>query len=179
MPNETPPDEPIALAPPSLEYKARFEEERLRVAIGIGRLAAAIEHVGSTAITGVQARPIIDLLIGLRALPLDGATEPLRALGYEPAERFGADRLVFRRGQPRAYDAHVVLHDGAEWRRLVIFRDWLNLHPQWARDYEALKIELMARSPGDRAALDAAKAAFVTRAVEEASRYPALRLRRL
>lgn len=179
MPTHPEPQEPIVLEPPRSDNKARFEEERLRVAIGLGKIAAAIEHIGSTAIAGIRAKPIIDMLVGMRALPLTTSIAPFQALGYEYMESPGdAERLVFKIRSPRAYHAHVVLHDGSEWRRHVIFRDWLNLHPQWAQDYEALKVELAGRFANDRAAYTEGKTEFVERALLEAAKFPALRLRR-
>jgi GrpB-like predicted nucleotidyltransferase (UPF0157 family) len=170
--------EPIVLVEPSTEYKQRFQEERLPIAIAMKRLPAAIEHVGSTAIPGIKAKPVVDILIGMRALPLEAAIEPLVAIGYEHVEGAGGeDRLYFRRGTPRAFHVHVVLHDGAAWRRHVIFRDWLNLHPDLAREYEALKVDLAARFADDREAYAAGKDPFVERVLAEAAKFPALRLR--
>lgn len=170
--------EPIILADPLPNAKQRFEEERLRIAIGLGRLPAAIEHIGSTAIAGIRAKPIIDVLVGLRALPLTAAIAPLVALGYEHVEGAGGDeRLYFRRGSPRLYQVHVVLFDSPTWRRHIIFRDWLNLHPDLAREYEALKVDLAARFPHDRDAYAKSKDPFVERVLAEAAEFPALRLR--
>lgn len=179
MSSTSPEPEPIVLVPPRTDFKLLFEEERLNTAIRIGKLAAAIEHIGSTAIGGIQTKPIIDMLIGLRALPLQAAIEPLQKVGYEYVEGAGnEDRLFFKKGSPRAFHAHVVLHDAAEWRRHVIFRDWLNLRSDWAKEYEALKVDLAARFPLDREAYTEGKTAFVERALAEAAKFPALRLRR-
>lgn len=173
------PSEPIVLAPPSTKYRQLFEEERLRVALALGRLPAAIEHIGSTALQGIAAKPIVDILIGLRELPLSRAIEPICGLGYEHATGAGSDdRLVFVRGTPRAFHVHVVLFDAPEWRRHIIFRDWLNLHPAMAKEYEALKVDLAERFANDRAAYTEGKTAFVERALAEAARFPALRLAR-
>jgi len=170
--------EPIVLADPPTDAKQRFEEERLRIAIGLGRLPAAIEHIGSTAIPGIKTKPVFDILIGLRALPLTTAIAPLVALGYEHVEGAGGDeRFYFRRGSPRLFHVHVVLFDSPVWRRHIIFRDWLNLHPDLAREYEALKLDLAARFPNDRDAYASAKDPFVERVLAEAARFPALRLR--
>ena len=171
--------EPIVLEPSSPRHKQLFSEERLRVALGMGRLPAAIEHIGSTAIAGIAAKPIVDILIGLRAPPLESAKGPLVALGYEHVASAGTeDRLVFRRGDPRAFHVHVVLFDGVEWRRHIIFRDWLNLHVGLAKEYEALKVDLAARFAEDRDAYTSGKTAFVERVLAEAARFPALRLAR-
>ncbi len=170
--------EPIVLVEPSTEFKQRFQEERLRIAIAMRRLPAAIEHVGSTAIAGIKAKPIVDILIGMRELPLAAAIAPLVEIGYAHVEGAGGEeRLYFKRGTPRAFHVHVVLHDGAAWRRHVIFRDWLNLHPDLAKEYEALKVELAARFAEDREAYAAGKDAFVERVLAAAAKFPALRLK--
>lgn len=171
--------EPIVLEPSSPRHKQLFSEERLRVALALGRLPAAIEHVGSTAIAGIAAKPIVDILIGLREVPLGRVIEPLVALGYEHVPGAGGEeRLFFRRGTPRSFHVHVVLFDGPEWRRHIIFRDWLNLHPALAKEYEALKVDLAARFAEDREAYTTGKTAFVERVLAEAARFPALRLAR-
>lgn len=169
--------EPVLLVDPSPLNKPHFEEERLRIAIGLRRLAIAIEHIGSTAIPAIRSKPVIDVLVGMRALPLTDAIEPMKALGYEYVEGAGnAERLFFRRQPERTHHVHVVLHDGVEWRRHVIFRDWLNLHGHLAKEYEALKEELAARFAEDRAAYTEGKTAFVERVLAEAAKFPALRL---
>lgn len=171
--------EPIVLAPHTPRFKQLFEEERLRVALALGKLPASIEHVGSTAIPGISAKPIVDILVGMRKEPLSAAIEPLVGIGYEHVPDAGEEgRLFFKRGVPRAYHLHVVLFDGETWRRHIIFRDWLNLHPDLAKEYEALKVDLAARFENDREAYTRGKTAFVERALAEAARFPALRLTR-
>lgn len=186
MPVETKP-EPVVLVESMEDAKALFEEERLRIAIALRRLPAAIEHIGSSAIPGIKTKPIVDVLVGMRALPLGDAIEPLSGCGYVHATGAGGpERLVFKRvtevpregGQRLAFHVHVVLHDGMEWRRHVIFRDWLNLKPDRAKAYEALKIDLAERFRDDRARYTEEKTAFVERALEEAGHFPALRLGR-
>lgn len=180
MSSTTPLDGPIVLVEPSTQNKHRFEEERLRVAIGLRKLPRAIEHIGSTAVAAIKSKPVIDLLIGLRELPLSAVIEPLASLGYEYREGAGSeDRLFFKRIAEHTFHAHVVLFDGPEWRRHVIFRDWLNLHPDRAKEYEALKEELAQRFADDRVAYTEGKTAFVERMLVEAASFPALRLGRV
>lgn len=173
------PTDPIVLYESSSENAQRFEQERLRIAIALGRLPAAIEHIGSTAVPNIKTKPIVDILIGLRAPPLSAAIAPLTELGYEHIEDAGGERRLYFRKQPeRTFHVHVVLFDGDEWRRHIIFRDWLNLHPELAKEYEALKVDLLARFPDDRAAYTAGKTPFVERVLREAAQFPALRLKK-
>lgn len=178
MSSATSSSEPFMLVEPTHEYKPRFEEERLGIAIALKRAAGAIEHIGSTAIPAIKGKATIDILVGLRALPLSAAVAPLVELGYEYVEGAGnEERLFFRRPQ-RTHHVHVVLHDGMEWRRHVIFRDWLNLHPEMAKEYEALKEDLAKRFAADRVAYAEGKSAFVARVLDAAGKFPALRLGR-
>ncbi len=177
MLSTTPLDGKVVLVGPSSENKHRFEEERLRVAIGLRALPRAIEHIGSTAIANIKSKPVIDLLIGMRALPLTTVVEPMIALGYEYREGAGNEkRLFFKRFEKVAFHAHVVLFDEKEWRRHIIFRDWMNLRPERAKEYEALKVDLAARFENDREAYTNGKSEFVERMLTEAAEFPALRL---
>src|ERR1043165_1037029 len=110
------PKDPIVLYESSSENAQRYEQERLRIAIRLGRLPASIEHIGSTAIADIKTKPIVDILIGLRELPLVAAVAPLVAIGYEHVEDAGgADRLFFRKRPERTHHLHVVLYDSPEW----------------------------------------------------------------
>lgn len=170
--------ERIELVSPSLRFKHMFSEERLALAIVLGNRAQAIEHIGSTAIEGICAKPIVDILVGMRE-PLNVAIEPLTSAGYvyslDPEQQ---DRLVFWKGVPRTFHVHVTQFDGPEWRRHIVFRDWLNLHSDIAKEYEALKQDLARRFADDRAAYTNGKTEFCHRIEREAAKFPALRLLR-
>lgn len=131
-------------------------------------LVIEIEHFGSTAIAGLAAKPIIDILIAVRSLAAAraGFVDPLRQLGYVYwAENPKTDRLFFVKGMPpygerRTHHVHVTEPDGELWRRLR-FRDYLRTHPADAARYERLKRELAQRHRTDREAYTDAKSAFV------------------
>lgn len=137
------------------------EAERLRPAIGT--LVVAIEHFGSTAIPGIKAKPILDILVGLERFE-DGLrlVAPLEALGYDYV---GTDMVpndhLFGLGQVRTVLLHAVEHGGYHWTRNLRFRDRLRADPALAARYEALKVELAARFADQRAAYTAAKQAFI------------------
>jgi GrpB-like predicted nucleotidyltransferase (UPF0157 family) len=129
----------------------------------IGTLAVDIQHFGSTSIPGIKAKPILDILIGLRRFA-DGAqlVAPMQALGYEyvGTEMVPNDHL-FGLGTPRTHLVHAVEYGGYHWVRDLRFRDALRTDPSLAADYEALKIELADRFADSRAAYTAAKQAFI------------------
>jgi GrpB-like predicted nucleotidyltransferase (UPF0157 family) len=139
----------------------RAEEARLRAALG--PMALAIEHFGSTAIPGIKAKPILDILVGIARFE-DGPRliEPLAMLGYDyvGAEIVPDDHL-FGLGQPRLHLLHAVEHGGYHWTRDLKFRDRLRADPALAAAYEQLKIELAERFADKRAEYTAAKQAFI------------------
>jgi len=139
-----------------------FAEEAARITSAVGSLALAIEHYGSTAVPGLRAKPIIDLLIGVADID-DGLKmiEPMRSLGYDYAGSQGiAEHHIFGRPLVRAYLAHVVVHEGDQWRRCLRFRDRLRGDPDLRAAYQELK-ERLAREATSRAAYTAAKSEFV------------------
>lgn len=150
-------------------WPALFEEEaaRLRAALEPG-LIVGLEHFGSTAIPGMAAKPIIDILIAVRSLPEAQAVflEPLEALDYAFwADNPETDRLFFVKGMPpygerRTHHVHVVEPTAEPWQRLK-FRDYLIAHPEEAQRYAQLKRRLTIEHRTDREAYTDAKAAFV------------------
>ena len=143
------------------------EAERLRAVLDAGEIVG-IEHFGSTAIPGLAAKPIIDILIAVRSLARAKATmvEPIRSLGYVYwDENPKPDRMFFVKGMPpygerRTHHAHITEPRGEMWRRRLPFRDYLRAHPDEARRYETLKYELMARYP-DRDEYTDAKTEYI------------------
>ncbi len=146
-----------------------FDEEARRLrAVLDPSLVVGLEHFGSTAIPGLSAKPIIDILIAVRSLAAAQATfvEALRTLEYVYwANNPKKDRLFFVKGMPpfgskRSHHVHVTEPQGEMWRRLV-FRDYLRAHPDEAGEYEQLKRRLAAEHQADREAYTGAKSAYV------------------
>jgi len=144
------------------------EAERLRTALDPGQVLG-IEHFGSTAVPGLAAKPIIDILIAVRSLALAKTTmvQPIVALGYVYwADNPKTDRMFFVKGMPpygerRTHHVHITEPDGEMWRRRLAFRDYLRADPGEARRYEALKRDLAARFPTDRERYTDAKTEYV------------------
>jgi GrpB-like predicted nucleotidyltransferase (UPF0157 family) len=128
-----------------------------------------IEHFGSTAVPGLAAKPIIDILIAVGSLARakDTLVRPIATLGYLYwPENPKPDRMFFVKGMPpygerRTHHVHITEPDGEMWRRRLPFRDYLLAHRDEARRYEALKYDLAARFPGDRDGYTDAKTEFV------------------
>jgi len=145
----------------------RAEAERVRSILPAG-LVSAIEHFGSTAIPGLAAKPIIDILVAVRSVPeaREVAVSRMESLGYTFwADNPKRDRLFFVKGLPpraphRTHHVHMTEPGSEMWGRLL-FRDYLRMHPEEAARYGALKFELMERYRDNREAYTDAKSAYV------------------
>lgn len=150
-----------------------FEEERACIEPVIATFAQSIEHVGSTAVPGLCAKPIVDLMVTVERLnPPSHYAEALAIFGYvlridaANTERhaFGKRDAQGKRPVP-GYNLHVVQHEGVEHQRMTAFRDNLRTHPDAAGAYGDLKRRLAAEYGTNRDGYTAAKSAFV-RSVE-------------
>jgi GrpB-like predicted nucleotidyltransferase (UPF0157 family) len=152
-----------------VEYDPRWpglaaaEIERVRGALGAA--AVGVEHIGSTAVPGLAAKPIIDLLVSVAALD-ESYVAPLQDLGYL-FSRFedSPERHFFGRPheRPRTHHAHVVVAGGAEERRHIAFRDLLRTDPDVAAEYAAVKRAAAAAHPDDLFAYMDRKDPFIRR----------------
>jgi GrpB-like predicted nucleotidyltransferase (UPF0157 family) len=145
------------------------EADRIRAALG-AELPLALEHMGSTAVPGLAAKPIIDLLGGYPpGAQAERYVEPLVRAGYiHRGEQEIPGREFFRRGAPRSYHLHVAVQGGTFWRTHLAFRDALRARPEVRDAYAALKMQLAQRFPRDREAYIEGKTAFVRQVVAEA-----------
>jgi len=139
--------------------------ERLR---GVFGPTVTIEHMGSTSVPGLAAKPIIDLLIGVPSLAEAKSTciEPLRALRYTyipEYETWLPAELFFRKGIPGpwTHHVHVMEPSNPRWQDHLLFRDYLRTHPETASAYGSLKKSLALAFGDDIAGFTNAKHAFV------------------
>lgn len=159
----------LQISPHDARWLLEFEAERMRLAAALDTLARRIDHHGSTAVPGLEAKPIIDIQISMTSLePLEAYAAPLRALGYVHVPH--ADDAIcpfFHRPAdwPHTHHVHVVRAGGQEECRTLAFRDYLCDHAAAAREYAALKKRLAARTdaddPASREAYAAAKSRFI------------------
>jgi GrpB-like predicted nucleotidyltransferase (UPF0157 family) len=146
------------------------EQELRRIAKAVGDVAVRLEHVGSTAVSGLAAKPIVDLQLSVASLqPRERYVAPLERLGYlfAPAPESPAYHFFAKPPErPRAYHLHVCETGSEHEFRHVVVRDFLRSHPDEAARYAALKREVVARHPQDRLAYIDGKDEYVT-ALEE------------
>lgn len=156
----------VQLAAPDPAWAALFAAEQTRLMAGTGTLPLAIEHIGSTAIPGVPAKPILDLLggrpSGSNVVPYVAAFENA---GYKYRGENGVpgrDYFVLDDATGRRlHHLHLVEEGGSLWSSHLAFRDFLRRHPKHAAEYARLKQSLAARHPNERMAYTDGKAAFV------------------
>ncbi len=155
----------VELVPYTAEWGRIFERDRASLQAALGDRVLDIQHVGSTSIPGIVAKPIIDIGIAIRNFEQAVVCiEPIEGLGYEYRGENGIPRRhFFVKGDPRTHHVHVNEVDGRDWENQVFFRDYLIQHPGMAQEYAALKLELAQRFPMDRLAYLDGKAAFIER----------------
>jgi GrpB-like predicted nucleotidyltransferase (UPF0157 family) len=150
---------------------ARTLSLRKRIADALGDMAAAIEHVGSTAVPGLAAKPIIDIDVLLASeTMLPAAIERFASLGYIHRGNLGIpEREAFRApANDPPHHLYVCPPCSAEFRRHMAFRDYLRVHLKEAKIYGDLKIALAERFREDRSAYNAAKGEFVEEVISRA-----------
>jgi GrpB-like predicted nucleotidyltransferase (UPF0157 family) len=148
-------------------WPTAFEAEAAVLAACLGAADPVLEHVGSTAVVGLSAKPITEILVGVADPWTAGLAEALQGAGYVYTPESEADdsaRRVFRKGPPpplRTHHVHVTELHGVYWRRIIAFRDWLRSHPDDAGAYASLKASLAAAYPASPRDYSRSKSAFV------------------
>jgi GrpB-like predicted nucleotidyltransferase (UPF0157 family) len=157
-----------------VEYDERwpllFADEERRIRDQCGSLALKLEHIGGTSIPGMRAKPVLDIAAGRPAdVAVVDYVAALERAGYiYRGERGVPGREYFRRGQPRAYHLHLVEDGGALWSDYLVFRDYLRVHTEVAREFAGLKRALAARFARDREAYMNAKGPYVAEILRRA-----------
>lgn len=157
----------IRIAPANAIWPELFEVEKAHLLAALGSHFIAIEHFGSTAIPNLDAKPIIDMLGGVRSLAeADALLEPLCQLGWDTSPEFNAtlsDRRFLLRwpGGIRTHHLHLVVYGGEQWQQRLKFRDRLCANPALTQQYQKLKYQLAVEHRDDREAYTDAKSEFV------------------
>jgi GrpB-like predicted nucleotidyltransferase (UPF0157 family) len=159
------------------EWSRAFLDERARLQAALGTRARGIEHYGSTAVNGLRAKPILDMLVGVA--PLEdwiACRHPLETLGYDYAEHAGVPgHHIFGRGRDRSertHLVHVVEFDGEAWRANLAFRDALRADAILRADYVRMKEQAVSLAPEGRASYNELKHAFIEGVMDRLTRTP-------
>lgn len=163
--------DPIVIVLYDARWPERFMQLTKPLRAVLGEVALRIDHIGSTSIPGLAAKPVIDIQISVADFePLNAFRAPLERLGYifHP-ENPELTKRYFREppGQPRTH-IHVRRAGSFDQQLALLFRDYLRLHADVAAQYAALKIELAQRYRTDRSAYTDAKGPFIWQVVAQA-----------
>jgi GrpB-like predicted nucleotidyltransferase (UPF0157 family) len=159
------------LVPHDPGWVTLFEEERDRLRLVLPPDARDIQHVGSTAVPGLPAKPIIDIAVAAKSYrSADDWQVDMASLGYDyPGDIGIPDHRIFGRDpDTRRFLVHVVDADGQRWKDLLRFRDRLREDPELAADYQAVKEEAASKyRTGPRSDYTNAKAVFIERVLAQ------------
>ncbi len=156
-------NERIEVVPWDPAWPRRYEQLREGLAAALGEIALRIDHVGSTAVQGLPAKPVVDIQVSVPEVEDEAAyRQPIEQQGFglrfrEPGHRY------FRPppGLPRLWHVHVCTV-GSRWEHdHLLFRDFLRAHPSAAREYAELKLRLAREHSADRIAYTDAKAPWI------------------
>jgi len=172
----------MALAPELVEiidydpaWQDLYAQEEAGLIQAFSGIDAVIEHVGSTAVEGLGAKPIVDIMVGVERLSqVTDRMSQLDALGYAYCPQYEhdiPDRRFFRKPKdgPHSYHLHCVRLNSEFWKDHIVFRDYLDANPGVAADYLRLKRSLAERFRNNRRAYQKEKALFIDQVMEKAA----------
>jgi GrpB-like predicted nucleotidyltransferase (UPF0157 family) len=150
-------------------WKGSFMKEREDLKRSLGHLALEIHHIGSTAVPGLSAKPVIDIMVATRSiLGVGRFKDKVSNLGYLHVPQSDTDRLFFRKGTPRTHHLHIVKLGTWTYYSHLWFRDYLTDHASTAEEYECLKTVLSKHHRLDREAYVQGKEDMIAMILERA-----------
>ncbi|MBT2759152.1 GrpB family protein [Mesobacillus foraminis] len=157
-----------------LKWQKNYEYEKDQILQAIGLKTLGIEHIGSTSIKGMAAKPIIDIMVGV----LDLADyfmflRPLSSIDFEYVHKPElTERKFFRKGEwgKGTCHLHMCEYGSREWNEKILFRNYLQAHPAAAEKYATLKKQLASKYQFDRPAYTREKEPFIKTVIERAMR---------
>ena len=153
----------VVLVPYNEDWPVMYEQECNTLQLALSPLEPSFEHIGSTAVPGLNAKPIIDIMAGVSnpARTAD-ACELLQLLGYTAhGEKGIPGRLFFTKGAPSTHHLHLVRIGGEFWTEHILFRDELIDNPNAAARYLGIKLTLAEQYSGNRPKYTDGKAAVI------------------
>jgi GrpB-like predicted nucleotidyltransferase (UPF0157 family) len=162
----------VTIVPYSSDWPLQFARARDELLAVFADSTVQVEHIGSTSIPGLAAKPVIDVLLGADSLTaIESKAEALEWAGYQYISKYEQE-LPMRRYfvKPEGHDSlrvhlHAVVLDSSFWQEHIAFRNALRADSLLLAEYHSLKIELAARFPNDKSSYAAAKAPFIRSAL--------------
>lgn len=154
------------------KWVSEFEQEKTRILTVLHGHRLYMEHIGSTSVKGLAAKPVLDMMAGVRHLDeVEPFIEPLKSIGYEFVSHSEfPERRFFRKGQWRAgtHHLHIYKIGSEQWKDQLSFRDYLIAHPGVRKQYQHLKQDLAEKHSNDRTSYTEAKAPFIQAVLKKA-----------
>ncbi|MGG0418730.1 GrpB family protein [Priestia aryabhattai] len=165
-------DEIISVVPYDKQWTILFQNERVNLFKAFKDDAIDIQHFGSTSVQGMFAKPIVDILIGVKTLDLkNSVANNLIQLGYEGfGEMDGTGRLYFRKRQEHAYNLAVVIWNSEQWINNLLIRDYLRNNPHIAQQYSERKLKAITKGYTALLSYSDEKADYVSNILEQAKK---------
>jgi GrpB-like predicted nucleotidyltransferase (UPF0157 family) len=155
----------IIISDYNAEWPDLFIKEKSLILSETGKSLLSLDHIGSTSIPGLAAKPVIDMLGCIEKFSLDpDCLAPLLRLGYEYKGEHGIPERLFFSKQTngmRSHHLHVVQQGNPFWDEHILFRDYLRANPEIAQNYENLKRDLAQKFHNDRLAYVNGKDEFI------------------
>ena len=164
----------VSLMPHDPQWALRAADTITLLKSALQDAAVDIQHVGSTAIMGIHAKPIIDIAVGMRNFSVVPDYIPiLEPLGihYRKQDVQGQHLFIVGEGDIRTHHIHFVEWNDETWNNYVNFRDYLNTFPEKALEYDALKQQLAAENQNDRGSYTAGKQMLISQLLWEAQQW--------
>jgi GrpB-like predicted nucleotidyltransferase (UPF0157 family) len=162
----------VELKPHNPKWRELYEEEEVLVSKAVSAFLIEIQHIGSTAIPGIMAKPIIDIALAIDSLEnVEKIIKPLEEIGYTYRGEAGIPhRHLFVKGSEdfRTHHMHVMHRSHYEWKKHIVFRDYLRKHPKEAKEYSNLKLKLEKEFKEDRESYTESKSEFIESILEKA-----------
>lgn len=162
----------VYLVPSNPTWAEHFSHERQRLQGSLGAVVNELQHYGSTAVPGILAKPIIDMMAPVSSLErADAFDGSLAVAGYQKVDAGFCKRRFYRKeprnGEP-AFHLHLVVAPSWPIKDELLLRDWMIQHPEIAREYEALKLALAGAHAQDMPQYTQGKTSFLRRIVNDA-----------
>ncbi|USK74418.1 GrpB family protein [Peribacillus frigoritolerans] len=165
-------EKPVVIENYNPNWSKEYEQEKEKIMGVLKENYIYIEHIGSTSVTGLGAKPILDIMVGVNNLDeVDKFIEPLKQIGYEfVSHKEFPERRFFRRGLWGAgtHHLHIYKFGSGHWNNNILFRNYLRTHSDVLKQYHQLKKDLAVKHYLERARYTQAKEPFIQNVLEKA-----------
>jgi len=164
---------PVMIVDYDQRWPMLYDEEKQRILKAVGDLVLAVEHIGSTSVPSLAAKPIIDIMAGVAGpAKADECVKRLKEIEFDDITVPGTDPdwyyCLGKRSHSVGFHLHLVRFESNHWKRNIIFRDYLRTHKEEAKRYEELKMRLASEHGSNREAYTESKTSFIDSTVSQA-----------